>query len=207
MKGLLLKDFYMAVKYCRIFLFVILIFSAVSFSDKGMGFFSTFPVLMAGMLPVTLLSFDEKEKWHIYSGTFPYSRAQIVSSKYVFGLLVTLAALAFSAAVLAVRLNLSGSFKGIEFLSSVAGMFTAGLIGSALVLPFIFKLGAEKGRIMYFVVIIAIFGLGTALESIKMETGFALGPITLLAVTTIGTVVVYAASWLMSISFYQKRDL
>ena len=86
-------------------------------------------------------------------------------------------------------------------------MFTAGLIGSALVLPFIFKLGAEKGRIMYFVVIIAIFGLGTALESIKMETGFALGPITLLAVTTIGTVVVYAASWLMSISFYQKRDL
>jgi len=207
MKGLLLKDFYMAVKYCRIFLFVILIFSAVSFSDKGMSFFSTFPVLMAGMLPVTLLSYDEKEKWHIYSGTFPYSRAQIVSSKYVFGLLVTLAALAFSAAVLAVRLNLSGSFKGIEFLSSVAGMFIAGLIGSALVLPFIFKLGAEKGRIMYFVVIIAIFGLGTALESIRMETGFALGPITLLAVTTIGTVVVYAASWLMSISFYQKRDL
>ena len=158
MKGLLLKDFYMSVKYCRIFLLIIVIFSAVSLMDDSMGFFSTFPVLIAGMLPVTLLSYDEKEKWHIYSGTVPYSRDQLVSSKYIFGLLVSLAALVFSAAVLAIRLSITNSFSVIEFLSSVAGMFTAGLLGSALVLPFIFKLGAEKGRIMYFVVIIAIFG-------------------------------------------------
>ena len=207
MKGLLLKDFYMTVKYCRVFLLVVLVFTAASFADKSTLTFSAFPVLFASMIPVTLISYDEKEKWHIYSGTFPYSRAQIVSSKYVFGLLVTLAVLILSAAVLAVRLNLSGSFKGIEFLSSVAGMFTAGLIGAAVILPFIFKLGAEKGRIVYFVVFFAIFGLGTALESMKPQTGIALGPITLLAVTTIGTAVLYAVSWLVSISFYQKREL
>jgi ABC-type transport system involved in multi-copper enzyme maturation permease subunit len=207
MKGLLLKDFYMSVKYCRIFLLIIVIFSAVSLMDDSMGFFSTFPVLIAGMLPVTLLSYDEKEKWHIYSGTFPYSRDQLVSSKYIFGLLVSLAALVFSAAVLAIRLSITNSFSVIEFLSSVAGMFTAGLLGSALVLPFIFKLGAEKGRIMYFVVIIAIFGLGMAYENLNVNTGLILGPAAILAVTTIGTVILYAVSWLMSISFYRKREL
>ena len=207
MKGLLLKDFYMAVKYCRVFLVVLVIFSAVSFADDSMGFFSTFPVLIAGMLPVTLLSYDEKEKWHIYSGTFPYSRAQLVSSKYVFGLLVTISALGFASAVLAIRLSLSGSFIPMEFLTSVASMFVAGMIGSALVLPFIFKLGAEKGRIMYFVVIIVVFSLGMAFEGIKKETGIEWRPMTLLITTTIGAVILYGVSWLTSISFYQKREL
>lgn len=204
---MLLKDFYMTVKYCRIYLFIIVIFTAVSFLDNSMGLFSTFPILIAGMLPVTLLSYDEKEQWHIYSGTFPYFRSQIVSSKYVFGLLVTLSALIFSAAALAIRLSISNSFNIIEFLSSVGCMFTAGLIGSALVLPFIFKLGAEKGRIMYFVVIITIFGLSMALENVKMETNIDIGSIPLLGVTVLATAIVYAVSWLMSISFYRKRDL
>ncbi len=209
MKGLLLKDFYMAAKYCRMFLLIILVFAGVFLAAKSSESFSAsaFPVLFASMLPVTLLSYDEKEKWHIYSGTFPYSRAQIVSSKYVFGLIVTLVVLTLFAGVFAVRMNLSGSFTGIEFLSSVAGMFTAGFVGSALTLPFIFKFGAEKGRIMYFVVIIVIFGLGTALESMKPQMSIPTEPLLLLAVTVIGTVIVYAASWLLSIAFYQKRDL
>jgi len=56
-------------------------------------------------------------------------------------------------------------------------------------------------------VIIVIFALGTALESIKPQISIPMGPLTLLAITVIGTVVVYAASWLLSIAFYQKRDL
>lgn len=207
MKGLLLKDFYMTVKYCRILLVFIVIFSAASLADGNMGFFSTFPVLMAGMLPVTLLSYDEKEKWHIYSGTFPYSRTQIVSSKYVFGLLATLAALVLSASVLAVRSYTSGTFAAVSFLSTVAGMLAAGLAGSALVLPFIFKLGAEKGRIMYYVVIIAVFALGTAIQGVKTETGFTVGPLTLIAMTSVGAVVLFAASWIASVFFYRKREL
>jgi ABC-2 type transport system permease protein len=207
MKGLLLKDFYMAVKYCRVFLIVILVFSVISFADGSVSFFSTFPVLMAGMLPVTLLSYDEKEKWHIYSGTFPYSRAQIVSSKYVFGLLTDLAVLGFSVAVMAIRLTMSGTFETASFLSSAAGLFIAGLTGSALILPFIFKLGAEKGRIMYFVVIIAIFGLGTALEKIKLEMTIQMAPAPMLAISVVASITLFAASWLASISFYQKREL
>lgn len=207
MKGLLLKDFYMTVKYCRILLVFIVIFSAASLADGNMGFFSTFPVLMAGMLPVTLLSYDEKEKWHIYSGTFPYSRTQIVSSKYIFGLLATLSTLILSASVLAVRSLASGTFAAVSFLSTVAGMLAAGLAGSALVLPFIFKLGAEKGRIMYYVVIIAVFALGAAIQGVKTETGFTVGPLALIAMTSVGAAVLFTASWIASVFFYRKREL
>jgi hypothetical protein len=72
----------MTVKYCRIF-FCHTVLSAFSFGRRVSVSFPPFR-FDGRMLPVTLLSYDEKEKWHIYSGTFPYSRAQIVSSKYVF---------------------------------------------------------------------------------------------------------------------------
>ena len=63
MKGLLLKDFYMAAKYCR-------------------------ACLLCGMIPVNLLAYDERSRWLEYSGTLPYTKAQIVSGKYLVGIIV-----------------------------------------------------------------------------------------------------------------------
>ena len=86
MKGLLLKDFYMAAKYCRAFLLLVIVFLAVSIWGDENVFFVIYPVLIAGMIPVTLYSYDEREKWTLYSGTLPYTRTQFVSSKYLVGL-------------------------------------------------------------------------------------------------------------------------
>ena len=40
MKGLLLKDLYMAAKYCRAFLLIVVVFLAVSFSETTISFLS-----------------------------------------------------------------------------------------------------------------------------------------------------------------------
>lgn len=91
MKGLLLKDIYMAVKYCRVYFLIAVVF-AVAFVWSDNFFLAVYPVFLVGALSVNLLSYDEKCKWSLYAGTFPYTRTQLVSVKYI----VTLLALGLS---------------------------------------------------------------------------------------------------------------
>ena len=86
MKGLLLKDLYMAAKYCRSILLVIVVFLSISFLGEDNLIFGFYPCLFCGMIPASLLSYDERSKWNVYCGTLPYTRAQFVSVKYLFGL-------------------------------------------------------------------------------------------------------------------------
>ena len=63
MKGLILKDIYMMMKYCRAYLLIIIVFTAVSFVDNGNLFLVFYPTILCGMIPVNLLSYDERSRW------------------------------------------------------------------------------------------------------------------------------------------------
>ena len=56
MKGLLLKDFYMSWKYCRIVFLMMLIFLAVSATGDDNMFFMIYPMMVASIVPTTLLT-------------------------------------------------------------------------------------------------------------------------------------------------------
>ena len=88
MKGLLLKDWYMMKKYCRYYLFCTIGFIILSILSAGNMFFVFYPCMLCGMIPVNLIGYDERSRWMQYSGTMPYTKAQIVSGKYVIGSLV-----------------------------------------------------------------------------------------------------------------------
>ena len=87
MKGLLLKDLYMMKSYCRSYLLIAVVFTAVSLIGKDNMFFMFYPCLLCGMIPVNLLAYDERSRFIRYGDTLPYKRAQIVSAKYLIGLL------------------------------------------------------------------------------------------------------------------------
>ena len=87
MKGLLLKDWYMMKKYCRSYVLIAVVFIALSLVSSGNMFFVFYPCLLCGIIPVNLLGYDERSRWMQYSGTLPYTKRQIVSAKYLIGLL------------------------------------------------------------------------------------------------------------------------
>ena len=62
MKGLLLKDFYMAMKYCRAYVVIAVVFSLFSIWGNT-SFLIAYPILLASVIPVNLISYDEKSKW------------------------------------------------------------------------------------------------------------------------------------------------
>ena len=208
MKGLLIKDYYMIVKYCRNFLFMALIFLAVSVVNTDNTFFLFYPVLLMGMIPVTLLSYDERSGWLTYSAALPYTKAQFVSAKYLIGLICQFATLLLVAVVQGVRMNLAGTFDIMEFLSMILILMIAAPLAPAFCMPFIFKYGVEKGRIAYYVmigIICALGAVGATIFNTQLQADIEPNLVVLLVVLI--SVGLYALSWFLSIKFYEKREL
>lgn len=210
MKGLLLKDFYMTAKYCRTYLLIGIVFIAVSFAgaESQNMFFVFYPCLLCGMIPVNLLAYDERSRWLEYSGTLPYTKAQLVSAKYLVGVIVQSVMLLAVGIAQAVRMNLAGSFRLGEYGMIMALIFAMATITSSISLPFMFRWGVEKGRIAYYCMIgfvCAAGYLGSVFftESRKVTAAGSLVP---WAMILLGTAI-YAASWLASIALYQKREV
>ena len=103
MKGLVLKDFYLLTRYCRNFLLVTFVFLVMYISNPGNTAAITMLCAVTGILPITLLSYDEREGWITYCQTLPYTKAQYVSAKYVMGLFVCLGSMVLLGLLVSLR--------------------------------------------------------------------------------------------------------
>jgi len=205
MKGLLLKDWYVLKSYCRIFLLLVLVYAALSSAfNSSSGFVVFYPCVLSGMISMTLLSYEEREKWNVYAATLPVSKAQRVSCKYLMSLFLSSTVLCVTLLSHTVTMLAKHSFD----ISAISGLFITlvplCLLPAALLLPFIFRLGTEKGRMMYYAVFI-FFAI--AITYLSPEKALrAIGKLTG-AVILAASVLVFGISWLLSIRFYQKREL
>lgn len=202
MKGLLQKELYCIWKCCRAVLFLIIFFTVLSLWSRENILFLLYPLLFAGTLPMTLLSYDERDHWEAFASSLPLSRAQLVSSKYLVGL--GMAVLATVPLLLAQTLVNQLSGEGLFQLIQLALLL--GLLPPALLLPVIFRFGVSKGRLLYYCMVGGFCGLFLALmnpeEGILPTLSQNLGLLLCLL-----PVVAFGLSWLLSIRLYQKRDL
>ena len=207
MKGLLMKDFYMMKKYCRAYLLIAVVFIAVSFFVEEDLFMTFYPCLLCGMIPVNLLAYDERSRWMEFSGTLPYTKAQIVSGKYLIGLMTQTALLVVTGVAQGIRMAMAGSFALRDFAVLMLLMLCVSTIASSITMPFVFKLGVEKGRVAYYVMVGVVCGGSVVASSIfrgQMQSEMQVNaPLTVVALVCIG---IYALSWYLSVVFYQKRE-
>lgn len=208
MKGLLLKDFYMMKKYCKSYLLIVAVFAAASLASDTNLFFLFYPCMLCGMIPVNLLGYDERSRWFQYSGTLPYTKAQIVSGKYLIGLMVQSMILILSGITQAVRMSVRGTFVLGDYLALMEMVLIVSCVASSFSLPVMFKLGVEKGRIAYIVMIGVVCGVSAMASGLfntflQMEVSFN-GMLLLLCVIGIA---VYILSWYLSIVFYNRREI
>lgn len=208
MKGLLLKDWYMMQKYCRAYLLIAVVFVSVSFINNENLFFVFYPCLLCGMIPVNLIAYDERSHWLQYSGTLPYTKAQLVSSKYLIGLLAQITVALITVVGQALKMAMSGGIRMNDFYVLLLTLFILFTFSSSICLPFVFKYGVEKGRIAYYVMIgIVCAGstIGASLFTGNLQA--AIEPNLLLVLLTAAGILVYALSWYLSIVFYRKREI
>ena len=91
MKGLLRKDLYMIWRYGRLLLLISALFLVLGAISGGNTFFILYPVLFGGVLPVNLISYEERDGWNALCDTMPVSRKTVVNERYLMTLLCFLA--------------------------------------------------------------------------------------------------------------------
>ena len=207
MKGLLLKDWYMVMKYCKAYLLICLVFIGVSIMSDDNFFFILYPCILCGMIPVTLLGYDERSKWDQYCAALPYTKAQIVSGKYLLGMGTQIGMLLLSAVIQVIRMRVSGAFSWKSFSSILSMLAILSFLTPAISLPPMFRWGVEKGRMAYYISVGLVCGISAFVVNVSDITLLGFLP-TSAAMLLLGlaSLVAYGISWYLSILFYQKRE-
>ena len=148
MKGLLLKDWYTLIKQMKIMLVLMLVVACVPGYSMA-----AFAVVYAAMLPVTALAYDERSKWDQLAAMMPYSKRELVFSKYLLGYigvaLFSIITLVLQVAVGLIGKNGFSTEQGMTIFVTAA----AALVLLAINLPFMFWLGVERGRVVFMIII------------------------------------------------------
>lgn len=205
MKGLFLKDYYLFIKRCRRIIVLILLAVIFPLIVPNVQLFVFYPVLFISMIPMTLVAYDAGDKWNQYAAAMPYSKKDMVVEKYLFGLIVSFItiALTVSAGIAADAIKNCldiGHYAGLTVM-----LLSLGLISPALMLPFVFKYGVEKGRICYYVLVgivcSAVIGLSSYGNELEAFNFFGVLP----GYAAIGAAaIIYVCSICLSVRFAAK---
>ena len=89
------------------------------------------------LIPINLLVYDERSRWTQYSGTLPYTKTQIVSGKYLIGLLIQLTILVATGVGQAVKMSVAGGFVFRNFAVLMLLMLIVSTLSFSICLPFV----------------------------------------------------------------------
>ncbi|MGM9624923.1 MAG: ABC-2 transporter permease, partial [Eubacteriales bacterium] len=193
----------------RMYLFIAALFLALSLAgtDSDNLFFVFYPCMLCGMIPVNLLAYDERSRWIPYCGTLPYTKAQIVSAKYLIGLSAQTAMLVTTGIAHGIKMHGNGNFVWNDFIMLMLMLLIVSVLSSSISLPFIFRLGVEKGRNAYYAMIGFVCAAGILASGLyqgKLQT--RMQPNAVLIILAAVGIGVYILSWYLSVVFYKKRE-
>lgn len=201
MKGLLTKDMCVLMKKMKLFFLMVLVFGAVP--D---GSFTGFAVMYSAMLPITAMAYDEHSRWDELAAMMPYSVFQLAFSKYVLGYVIVLVSAAATFLIHgAVALVIQGAATALPV--EMAAYVCVALLLEALNLPVIFRLGTEKGRVVFLVITVAVIALvvGGRENIAPVFRSMDAGETGALTVFAVATVLANVISVPLAVSGYKKR--
>ena len=182
MKSLLLKDFYVITKQLKIFLIIIPVIALTT--GEAM---STLSILLGAVLPMTEIAYDERSEWNELAAMMPYSKFDLIFSKYLLGYLCM-----FGAALLVFIGQIIGKNNGIvaidDDIKVLLFAVMGGLIFIAINTPILFKFGSEKGRFVFIITMALVGASGPILQKVDSRIIlkiFNLSPVILLAFVVI----------------------
>lgn len=163
MTGLIAKDFLVMRKSIRTYiLFLLFYFVMTALGIFPVSFVTSMVQLIIMMLPLSAFSYDELAKWDRYAFSLPLGRRAVAGARYLFALLLSLFAALFG---LVSCLILSVFFHDpnlVENCLTVTVSLALGLLYCDILLPLTYKLGPERARPYFYLVIflpiILLFG-------------------------------------------------
>jgi ABC-2 type transport system permease protein len=213
MSGLVLKDLCVLKKAVRSYVVILLVYAVLTATGMlDTSFLSGFLALLITMMPISSFSYDDLARWDRYAAALPVGRRGIVQSKYVFTLLISAGALVLGLGVSGIAAALRWGDSSLPELIIVnIACIAAGLFLNAVILPFLFRYGAEKSRMILLAVFVVVFGGGMLLLKFvgsttlaAVEQVFSAGG---MAAAAVAGLLCLLVSYFISCHIYQKKEL
>ena len=213
MMGFVLKDLYLMRKQIAYIAFLTLVYAGLGLSGVlGITVLPAIVVILGLIYPVNTFAWDEQARWDKFAASTPAGRTNMVAGRYLFVLILTGAGSAYVAILLAVfqLLHLTDT-SVLETFLPVPICALVSILMNAVVMPILYKFGAEKARIVCVAVFALVFGCAFAGFTMA-STGRlpelseqSLGPaVVLLAVVTAAAL---AISYALSLRIYRNKEL
>lgn len=218
MTGLILKDLLILRKTLRSYLFMLIVYVGIAFTGVwSADIVGVLMVVMVVMLPMNVFAYDKQAKWDTYGLALPVGRTKTVAARYLCVLLLCLLSVGLTA-ILGVMLYAAGRVEEpVEFLVSCSVMGLMSVLVNAIMLPFLYKFGPERARMMFFgimggivlLVVAALFPLGGLewLKSLELAEPTPAQAAAIPAVAAVAGLALLAVSFLLSRHFYGSKDV
>lgn len=206
MKGLLIKDFYLATQN-RIFLYLTgaIVVAMVFMPGGSVEFMIPYPAFMLVTDALSTISYDEFDNGYKALFTLPITRKQYVCEKYL--LVLGLGALVpFTIALIAVAL---GALKAgaLVFIALVLLLLVVCMGGFAL--PCYLKFGIEKGRVVNIAIIMATTFLIVTLSDSAVslsQSAWLQNPL-VPWIACVVMVLILSVSFLIAVKIMERKEL
>ena len=203
MLGLMKKEIFMMKNYMATagIVMLILTIAMISSENAEIGILSGYIVAFTAISPITMIAYDEKNKWDRYSSAMPATKRQQVLCKYLMVILIIVILTAIFIALCAIKGETLIYIKGVTIIPVVMAITISGIE-----LLMAYKFGANKARfvligIMFLIIFGArIYGAMDMLSVItKNPAMFYIGGI-------IVAFAIYIASFCLSVHFHSNKD-
>lgn len=207
MFGLIKKDFLLLSKTSKTLLLVLLFMTLIQLPSANTAIITGTTTVLFGVLVITTFSYDDLAKWQGYELTLPIPRSQIVLSKYVSACVFTLIGILISTCVNFVFYILDKTPSIQETLGTVGLTGCVVFMMVSIVIPLIFKYGAEKARLfMMLIFILPYFGITFLAKSniIVNFDEFFNAILNLLPIITVSFIIV---SYFISVRILNSKEI
>lgn len=174
-------------------------------------------VVVVMILPMNVFAYDKQCQWDTYSLALPVGRTKTVAARYLCVLLLCLFSVALTA-ILGVALFAAGRVEEpVEFMVSCSVMGLMAILVNAIMLPFLYKFGPERARMMFFSVMGGILLLGAVglfplgglewLKSLELPEPTLEQVAAVPVIAALAGLALLAVSFLLSRHFYGSKDV
>lgn len=215
MKGLLIKDICLLKMQIRFFVIIIFVAAMLGSTNKDVSFIMSYLTFVFSFFTISTISYDDMDNGMTFLLTLPVTKSQYVQSKYIFGILMILVSGILSLIMIPVCMMINPVPVNLEeVIFSCVVTVGSILLFLSVIFPLQFKFGAEKGRIVMFIILAIIvtvcYGAAKLLEIQGIDLSKLLDErvnvYTAMAAATGAGIVCYLISMGISVGIIKKKE-
>ena len=203
MLGLMKKEFFTMKNYIITagVIMIVLIMAMKGSGAAEIGMFSGYVMAYISIFMITMIAFDEKNKWDRYSSPMPATKRQQVLCKYLMVILIIVILTAIFIALCAIKGETLIYIKGVTIIPVVMAITISGIE-----LLMAYKFGANKARFVLIGIMFLIAFGAKIYGAMDMLSVITRNPAMFYIGGIIVAFAVYIASFCLSVHFHSNKD-